>query len=453
MACGYEAVNQDLVPLILEQDTVVGGLARTVKCHDYRCDLGPHRFFTKEPEIEQVWHDMLGSDFLPRSRLTRIYYKGRLFRYPLKLPEALRTLGLTQSLLVLGSYIQARISPVVDPQNFEQWITNQFGRRLFQIFFKTHTEKVWGMPCAQISADWAAQRIKSLSLGEALKNAVGINRRQHTSLVEQFHYPRWGAGMMWECFADYITDRNGQVTFDHRVCQLNHRDGQIISVLAETSQGCQEYSAPHLVSAMPLPELVLNLQPAAPAQIQEAARILRHRQLIVVVLIINDPEVFPDNWIYIHSPEVKVGRIQNYKNWSPQMVPNPAKSSLGLEYFCWETDDLWTASDEVLVRLATQEGAALGLIDPDEVEAGTVMRMPKAYPVYDSGYGQRVALLREYLAGFTNLQLIGRNGMHRYNNMDHSMMTGLLAARNICGEEHDLWQVNVGEDYLEATDK
>ena len=453
LGCGCEAVNRGLRPLVLEQDTVVGGIARTAMFQGYRLDVGPHRFFTKESQIAQVWHNMLGDDFLPRSRLTRIYYNERLFEYPVKLIDVLRKLGIAQSLLVLSSYIQARISPIAEPLNFEQWVTNQFGRRLYELFFKTYTEKVWGMPCHEISADWAAQRIKSLSLGEALKNALGISHRRHTSLIEQFHYPRLGAGMMWERIADHITDHSGHIAFGHRVGQLNHRDGQVISVLVQTDTGYQEHSAHYFVSSMPLPELVLSLQPSAPARIQEAARALRHRHLVIVVLIIDNPTLFPDNWIYVHAPEVAVGRIQNYKNWGLDMVPDPTKTSLGLEYFCWEDDDLWEAAEENLIELGTQECATLNLIDPDQVATGTVLRMPKAYPVYDSGYARHVALIREYLSSFSNLQVVGRNGMHRYNNMDHSMMTGLLAARNICGEDHDLWGVNVGEEYLEVADK
>jgi len=453
LACGYEAVNQGLQPLILEQSTVVGGIARTVQFRGYRFDLGPHRFFTKEPQIQQIWDDMLGSDFLLRRRLTRIYHKGHLFRYPLRLPEALTKLRLIESLRILGSYLAARANPVTDAQNFEQWVTHHFGRRLFQIFFKTYTEKVWGMPCKQIDTDWAVQRIRTLSLGEAFKHALGLNRHRHTSLVAQFHYPRLGAGMMGERVADHITGRSGQIAFDHRVIQLNHANRRIISVVVETAGGCEQYATPHLISSMPLPELIFSLEPPPPAPILQAARALRHRYLIVVGLIIDDAEVFPDNWIYIHSPKARVTRIQNYKNWSPQMVANPAKSSIGLEYCCWATDSLWTRPDHDLIELATQEASLLGLIDPVHAEKGTVMRVPRAYPVYDLGYAQRVGLLREYLGGFSNLQLIGRNGMHRYNNMDHSMMTGLLAARNICGEHHDLWQVNMGEEYLEAAGK
>jgi len=355
--------------------------------------------------------------------------------------------------LVLGSYIQARTRPVTNPQDFEQWVTNQFGRQLYRIFFKAYTEKVWGMPCAQISADWAAQRIKSLSLAEVLKNALGLSQRQHSSLIDQFYYPRLGAGMMWERMADLITDGGGQIAFEHRVQQVRHRDGQVTAVVAETPEGRREYSAPHFVSSMPLRELVLSLHPAAPGNVQEAAQALRYRNMLTVLLIVDNPDIFPDNWIYIHSPGVQVGRIENYNNWSPDKVPDLTKSLLGMEYFCWEENDLWQAPTQELIELATHEAAALGLIAADQVEAGTAVGVPEAYPVYDRGYAQRVGLIRKYLTGFANLQVIGRNGMHRYNNMDHSMMTGLLAARNICGEEYDLWQVNVGEEYLETADR
>jgi len=453
LSCGYEAIRQGQQPLILEQDSVVGGIARTVRFGDYYFDLGGHRFFTKQPEVEQIWHTILGSELLRRPRLSRIYYNNRLIGYPLRPLDCLAKLGVLQSLLVIGSYIRARLRPVAEAEDLAQWMTNRFGRRLYQMFFQAYTEKVWGMPAQQISSDWAAQRVKSLSVAEVLKNALGLAGGRHRSLIGQFEYPRLGVGMMWRRMADFIGDGGGRIAFQHQVGQIHHQDGQVMAVTAHTPQGRREYRASHFVSSMPLRELILSLEPAAPAAVRRAAKALRYRNMITVMLIVNEPDIFPDNWIYIQSPHVQVGRIQNYKNWSPDMVPDAAKTSLGLEYYCWEDGDSWHMPQEELIALGQQECAELELINPDQVVAGTVARVPKAYPVYDRGYAQRVGTIREYLSSLPNLQVIGRNGMHRYNNMDHSMMTGLLAARNICGEDHNLWQVNVGEDYLETADK
>ncbi|MGD9497307.1 MAG: NAD(P)/FAD-dependent oxidoreductase [Armatimonadota bacterium] len=434
---------------VLEQDQLVGGLSRTVEHDGFRFDIGGHRFFTKIPEVERVWDEVMGDDFLVRERLSRIFFRGRLMDYPLKIGSTLRTLGLKDSLVALGSYLWARIRPL--PENsFEGWVGNRFGRRLYQHFFKTYTEKVWGMPCTEISADWAAQRIKSLSLWGALRDAI-LRRgaAEATSLLRQFKYPRLGPGMMYEGFRDQVVACGGKVRAGRKAVRLVRENARIAAVVSTGAEGEDEHPVGQVISSMPLRELIAAIEPAPPEEVMEAAQGLRQRGFLTVALIIDRPDPFPDQWIYIHEPQVQVGRIQNYRNWSPYMVPDEGMCCIGMEYFAWPTDPLWSAPDAEIIELATREIHALGLIEGGTVVNGAVVRMADAYPVYDEGYRERVATVRRWLDGITNLQTIGRGGQHRYNNMDHSIMTGMLAARNVMGEQHDIWAVNVEEQYLE----
>ncbi|MGH7962575.1 MAG: NAD(P)/FAD-dependent oxidoreductase [Candidatus Binatia bacterium] len=455
LTAGYELAKQGLHSTILEADSQVGGLARTVNYRGYRFDIGGHRFFSKVSLINDLWREILGEDFLVRPRLSRIHYNGHFFDYPLKALNALAGLGPIEALLVGLSYSKARVFPHSTETNFEQWVSNRFGYRLYEIFFKTYTEKVWGIPCAEISADWAAQRIKNLSLGEALRHAV-LGARQTaegeviTTLIEQFHYPRLGPGMMWEHCEALLAARGTETIRGVRVERIRHRHGRVECVYGRTETGAQtEFSGLHFLSTIPLRELIHALDPAPPDVILQAARRLRYRDYLTTVLLVNRAAVFPDNWIYIHSPQVKMGRIQNYKNWSPDMVPDASRTALGLEYFVWEQDEEWQWPQERLIELGIRECTQIGLIEPHEVEDGTVVRMRKAYPVYDQSYQESVAMIRQYLEGFSNLQTIGRNGLHRYNNQDHSMLTGVYAARNIMGEQYDVWSVNTEMEYHE----
>lgn len=455
LTAAYEAAKLGLRPTVLEADGQVGGLSRTVDYRGYRFDIGGHRFFSKVPLINELWQEILQEDFMVRPRLSRIYYRERFFDYPLKALNALAGLGPLETLLIGLSYTKARLLPHGQETNFEQWVVNRFGQRLYEIFFKTYTEKVWGLSCNEISADWAAQRIKNLSLSEAVRNALlGSGRAQDgkiiTTLIEQFHYPRLGPGMMWEHCRDLLAARGHATVGDVRVNRIRHRQGRVEGVDGQTSAGEPvHFSGDHFLSTMPLRELILALDPPPPDEVIAAANHLRYRDYLTVVLIVKRAEVFPDNWIYIHSPEVKMGRIQNYKNWSPAMVPDAARTSLGLEYFLWEKEDQWNWSHERLLTLGIKECAQIGLIEPGEVEDGTVVRMKKAYPVYDQYYQQSLATIKQYLESITNLQTIGRNGLHRYNNQDHSMLTGVYAARNIVGEQNDVWAVNTEMEYHE----
>ncbi|MBL7076637.1 MAG: NAD(P)/FAD-dependent oxidoreductase [Kiritimatiellae bacterium] len=454
LTAAYELAKSEKTATIIEADTQVGGLSQTVSYRGYRFDIGGHRFFSNVACINRLWREILGDDLLVRSRLSRIHYNGRFFDYPLRATNALKGLGVREAARIGLSYAKAKASPSVSEHSLEQWVSNRFGTRLYEIFFKTYTEKVWGMPCSEISADWAAQRIRNLSLAEALRNIVsakGTSRAGSVipTLIEQFLYPRLGPGMMWERCRDVVAERGSTTLCDTRVTRIKHVDKRITHVVTEHGGETSELAADHVVSSMPLRELVLGLDPAAPEAVRQAAAALRYRDYFTAVLIVQREHVFPDNWIYIHTPTVLMGRIQNYKNWSPDMVPDPDTTSLGLEYFLSDSDPMWSQPDEELIAFALDECVQLGFVNREDVVDGTIVRMPKAYPVYDHSYTQNVAIIRDYLAGFENLQTIGRNGLHRYNNQDHSMLTGVYAARNIMGATHDVWSVNVDGGYHE----
>jgi protoporphyrinogen oxidase len=442
-------------PLVLEKDTQVGGIARTVEYKGFRFDIGGHRFFTKVRAVQQLWRDMLGTELLKRPRLSRIYYRGKFFDYPLKPMNALGGLGPINALLVFFSYLWVRLRPITPEVTFEDWVTNRFGRRLYTIFFKTYTEKVWGIPCSQIGAQWAAQRIKGLSLVSAVLNMLlpKTPRGGHIkTLIHEFEYPRLGPGMMWDAFHQHLIRHGGLLEFGARVTRIEHANGRVASVEYEHDGTHQCVPVSAVVGTLPLRELIHCLSPTPPTEVVAAADRLRYRDFLTVAIIIDAPTLFPDNWIYVHDPRVKLGRIQNFKNWSPAMVPDPSKTCLGLEYFCFEGDGLWSMPDADLVQLGTRELTEIGLLGGASVVDGTVVRMPKAYPIYDEAYQGAVETISQYLAGCSNLQVAGRNGMHKYNNQDHSMVTALLAAQNVLGAHHDVWAINADDEYHEAGD-
>ena len=450
LTAAYEATRFGLPALVLEKSGDVGGLARTAEYKGFHFDMGGHRFFTKDARVQKIWRDILGADLLSRPRLSRIYYRGHFFRYPLRPWNALQGLGLWQSFAIVASYLKWQVFPSAKEDTFEQWVTNRFGRRLFQIFFKTYTEKVWGVPCSELKAEWAAQRIKDLSLKTAVLNMFTRRGTTIKTLIEEFEYPRLGPGMMWKAVRDAVVDGGGQVELCRNVLRLEHADGRVLRAVVSHDGRTETYAGTDFVSSMPITELVRKLDPPPPPAVLRATHALSYRDFLTVGLIVNRADLFPDNWIYVHDPLVKVGRIQNYRNWSAAMVPEPSKTGLGLEYFCSEGDDLWRSSDEELVALATRELGALGLVRPEEVEDGCVIRVPKAYPIYDAAYREHLDILRTYLAGFSNLQTIGRNGLHRYDNQDHAMLTGILAVRNVAyGETNDVWGINADPDYQE----
>jgi protoporphyrinogen oxidase len=459
LTAAYELLKRDVPVTVVEQDPKqVGGLARTVEHKGYRFDIGGHRFFSKNEEVEDLWTEILGDELLTRGRLSRIYYRGRFFAYPIKAANALWNLGPLEATRCVASYAWARVRPVRNPKTLEDWVRNQFGSRLFSIFFKTYTEKVWGISTRELSADWAAQRIKSLDLWVVLRSALLPHRAPGrrgeivTTLIDRFRYPRLGPGQMWERVAEISAEKDHPVLLGRSVSRINHEGGLVTSITTKTEDGRTELQAgTHFISSIPIRELVARLDPPAPEQVRKAAESLGYRDFISIALMIDRADVFPDNWIYIHDPGVKVGRIQNFKNWSPSMVPDQSKTCLGLEYFCFEGDGLWNMRDDDLVALAKDELSRLGICPPAEVFDGVVVRQRKAYPVYDDSYQEHVKVVREYLAReLPNLFLAGRNGMHKYNNQDHSMMTALLVARNIAaGSPLDPWKVNADAVYHE----
>jgi protoporphyrinogen oxidase len=457
LTVAYELAKHHVAATVVEADPdYVGGIARTVEHHGYRFDIGGHRFFSKNQEVEDLWTEILGDQMLTRGRLSRIYYRGKYFDYPLKATNALRSLGLVETFRCMTSYAWARIHPVRNPRSLDDWVSNQFGRRLFDIFFKTYTEKVWGIPTTQLSADWAAQRIKGLNLLEAVKGALfpkrpGGKGEVIKTLIDKFRYPRLGPGMMWDRVAELMAEGGHPVKMGWKVTRIRHPGPTVTSVTAVDQEGEEhELTGQEFVSSLPVRSLIRALDPPAPEPVREAAEKLGYRDFLTVALMIDRADVFPDNWIYIHEPGVKVGRLQNFKNWSPSMVPDASKTCLGLEYFCFEGDGLWTMSDADLVELGKAELARLGMARPEEVFDGCVVRQAKAYPVYDDDYQAHLDVVREWLETLPNLHLCGRNGMHKYNNQDHSMMTALLVARRIAGvSELDPWNVNADAEYHE----
>ncbi|MGA2002858.1 MAG: NAD(P)/FAD-dependent oxidoreductase [Terriglobales bacterium] len=462
LTTAYELSKNGAPAVVLESDPqYVGGISRTVQYKGFHFDIGGHRFFSKSREVEDLWTEIAGTEMLDRPRSSRIYYRGKFYTYPLKPFEALWKLGLFESIRCMLSFAKARLRPTPNPKTFEDWVVNQFGERLFRIFFKTYTEKVWGMSCQEISADWAAQRIKGLSLGSAIKHALlpqkkSKDRKQIVkTLIDTFRYPRKGPGMMWESCASKIRNIGGEVLLGQRVtgCRFDSERNIWIVTTCNADGQVEEFCGEHLVSSMPIRELVAQIEPSLSEEANRAAQSLRYRDFLTVGLIVRDSGRFTDNWVYIHDSAVQVGRVQNYKSWSPEMVPDPAYCSYGLEYFCFEGDRLWNTPDEELLALGKKEIQRINLANSSDVVDGCVIRQRKAYPVYDDTYQQHVDKIRAVLdKNFPTLHLVGRNGMHKYNNQDHAMMTAMLTAKNILAgdRKYDVWAVNQDAEYHEA---
>ena len=437
---------------VFEGTDEVGGISRTARYKGYRFDIGGHRFFTKITPVEELWHEVLGNEFISVPRLSRIYYDGKFFDYPLKAWNALSGLGLWNAIKIVFSYVHARLWPSKVEDNLEQWVTNRFGKRLYQIFFKTYTEKVWGIPCTEIRSEWAAQRIQGLSLAKAILSAASIQKRSTTikTLINEFQYPRFGPGQMWEMTRDRIIEMGGEVKMNHLVTGVDVENNRAVAVRTKGPDGDARFAADHVISTTDIRALVASIEPPAPPTIRDAGEGLRYRDFLTVALMIDRAKLFPDNWIYIHEPGVRVGRIQNFNNWSAAMVADAEHTTcLGLEYFCFEGDGLWTSKDEDLVALATKELRSLNLIGDAKVFDGCVVRQRKAYPTYDGAYREHLDKVREYIDPIANLHCVGRNGMHKYNNQDHSMLTAMMTVWNMQGASHDVWAVNTDFDYHE----
>ena len=451
LTAAYLLSKRGVRSTVLEADDIVGGISRTARYKNYRFDLGGHRFFTKMPHVQAMWDELLGEKLLSVPRLSRIHYAGRFFDYPLRAGNALRGLGAVNAARILASYLRAQFRSHAAEETFEQWVTNRFGARLYEIFFKTYTEKVWGIPCSEIRAEWAAQRIQGLSLTKAILTAASIQRRSSgiKTLIHEFRYPELGPGQMWETCRERVEESGSRVLLRHRVERIERDGPRVTGIVAGTPDGTVRLPAEHVISSMPLRSLVLNLAPGTSRRAREAAEGLRYRDFLVVALILDRTELFPDNWLYIHTPGVQVGRIQNLNNWSAAMVPEPGRTCLCMEYFCFEGDGLWTMADGDLIALATRELRTLELARGASVVDGCVVRVPKAYPVYDGEYRDRLDAVRAEIDPIENLHTVGRNGMHKYNNQDHSMITAMMAVWNIMGAAHDTWAVNTDFEYHE----
>ncbi len=457
LTAAYELGKAGRTSTVLEADDIVGGISRTVEVDGWRFDIGGHRFFTKVGRVEALWHEILpDEEFLLRPRASRIFYDGKFFDYPLKASNALKNLGIIEAVLCVLSYVWVRIRPPKDTSKFEGWTASRFGWRLYNHFFKSYTEKLWGVPATEIEADWAAQRIKNLNLASAIINALLPRRKQTdiTSLIEEFQYPKYGPGMMWERCTELVEAQGSKVVMNTSAAKIRHAGGRAVAVVARDRVTGAETEMPcgDVISSMPFPQLLKAMDPPVPAHVLAAADGLCFRDFMTVALVVPaDAVPWNDNWIYIHAPEVKTMRIQNFGSWSPYLVKD-GRNVLGLEYTVWEDDESWKADDEFLIERGKQELEQLGLVKADRVEAGYVVRMPKGYPMYDSTYRANVDILRGWLReNAVNVHPVGRNGMHKYNNQDHSMLTAMLTAENILGHtpRHDVWEVNVEEDYHE----
>ena len=455
LTAAYLLAKQGRPVLVLEAENQVGGIAKTEVREGpggkYRFDLGGHRFFTKVQEVDDLWHEIMREEFLLRPRMSRIYWNKKFLDYPLRGSDVIKKLGPVELTRSLFSYLWAQIKPKGREDTFEQWVSNRFGKRLFDNFFKSYTEKVWGVPTSEIRADWAAQRIKGLSFFSAAKAAFFGNKGDEIkTLIGEFHYPRYGPGQMWEQMTEDIERLGGQILMETQVERLVVEGGHVTGVVA----GGKTYEAAHVISSLPLRNVVGMAEPAPAPEVLEAARGIRYRDFLTVSLVLDGKDLFPDNWIYIHEPDVEVGRIQNFRSWSPWMVPDPSKACVGLEYFCFEGDELWEMDDEKLVELGMRELEQLGLARPEMLEFGFATRVPKAYPMYDMDYSERISTIRDWLGGIENLQQVGRNGLHRYNNSDHSMLTAMRAVDNLTkGTKHDIWAVNAESVYHETEEQ
>ncbi len=459
LTAAYQLSKAGRDALVLEADDTVGGISRTVARDGWRFDIGGHRFFTKVPRVEDLWHEILApGDFLLRPRMSRIYYEGKFYDYPINVLNALRNLGVVEAARCGLSYLKVRVSPPKDQSSLEGYVVANYGWRLYEHFFKTYSEKVWGVPPSEVSADWGAQRIKGMSLFKAVWEPLRArlaggrrNRaRQVTSLIEEFQYPKLGPGMMWETCRDLVERAGVEVLLQSPVVGVERGPGGATAVVFERGGRRLKVETDHVISSMPFAALVQAMDPPPPAAVLAAAESLQYRDFLTVALVVPESGGFPDNWIYIHSPKVKVGRIQNFGAWSPFMV-RAGTTCLGMEYFVFEGDELWDTDDDQLVELATRELAAIGLVEPTQVQQGYVVRMPKAYPVYDDTYRAAVDTMRHWLGtDAANVYPVGRNGMHKYNNQDHSMYTAMLTVENIVADAgHDIWSVNVDEEYHE----
>lgn len=431
---------------VFEASPHVGGMARSLDLWGHRVDLGPHRFFSRDARINRVWLDVMGTDYRLVARQTRILYRNRLFDYPLKAANALATMGVAEATLCVASYARAQIGRGAPLDTFEDWVVSRFGRRLYEMFFKTYSEKLWGIPCTELSADFAAQRIKGFSLGQALATMTGLARTRHRTLADLFAYPKAGNGTVYERMAARVTSAGGKLFLNSAVAGVSMTEGRASAIRLKDGS---EMPFDHVISTMPLSLMVQSLD-AAPAEVKQAASRLTFRNTILVYLLVGRHDLFPDQWLYVHSPNLRMGRVTNFRNWTPELYGDLTSSVLALEYWCNDDDAMWREDEADLVRLATDEIVATGLVARAEVIDGQVVRVPRCYPVYTRDYHDVLEPVVTYLKTVPNLWPLGRYGSFKYNNQDHSILMGLLAAENIAGgASHDLWALNSDSEYQE----
>jgi protoporphyrinogen oxidase/putative flippase GtrA len=451
LAAAYTLCKQGHSVVVVERDASVGGLAKSFEHKGFILDYGPHRFFTKLSPVLKFWNEVLGDEQVTVNRLTRIYYGNRYFSYPLKAFEALLTLGFAESARIVASYLKAQLFPNKSPNNFAEWVSGRFGRRLFEIFFEGYTEKLWGIPCTEISADWAAQRIKGLSLLSAVRNALLGNNGKVKNLIDQFQFPRLGSGQLYERAADYLTDHGQTVLLNTEVLRIHHQDNQAQALTLKDRHTGEERIVPcsGVISSIPLTHLVEQLTPAAPAPVVDMAKSLRFRNTVLVYVMVESGKLFPDNWLYINDPTVQLGRVTNFANWSADMLPNSEQTPLCCEYWC-QFEGLWDTDDDALVAMAERDLRKIGLLNDEAVNSGFVIRLPRTYPIYAGNYKEALATIQDHLQGINNLQAVGRYGAFKYNNQDHSLLMGIMAAENVATlGKHNLWTVNSDDDYQE----
>lgn len=461
LGCAYELAvrnrSKKIKIIIIDKNKEIGGLSRTVHYKGFYFDIGPHRFYTKNKEILSLWKKTLEKEFIEIKRLTRILYKNKLFFYPIKIKEVLFKLGILESFQIILSFFSAKLFlKKLKPKTFEEWIIKNFGKKLYQIFFKTYTEKVWGIPCSQINHEWAAQRIKNLNFTEVIKTAIFNKKtKKAKSLIDKFYYPVYGAGRMYDKIASLIKKNGVDVNLENNVVKINHKNNRIISVEYKNKNHLiKVIKTDFLFSSMPLTHFIFSLNPKPEKKIIEAAKKLFYRDHITVNLIVKNENIFPDNWIYVHSPEVKMARITNYRNFSSRMLKK-GFSSLSIEYFAFKGDKIWQMNDNQLINLAINEMIQTKLLIKKEVIDGFVIRETDSYPFYYLNYKKYFNILKDYVDQFNNLYLIGRGGMYKYNNMDHSLYSGILAARNYLSakKKYNLWYINQDAEYLEEIKK
>ena len=448
ITAAYQLTKAGIQTDVFEAGPSVGGLAKTISMWNQRVDLGPHRFFSTDRRVNEVWLDVLGDDYSMVDRLTRIYYDRKFYNYPLKIGNALKNMGPLDAAHCLGSYFLEKVNPTQQDGSFENWVVHQFGRHLFDVFFKTYSEKLWGISCKELDADFASQRIKKLSLTEALKNAMrGGQRNKHKTLVDRFAYPNLGSGVVYDRMAQYVSRSGGDLHLNRPVHRVISENGRATGL--ELSDG-QVLNYDHIISTMPITLLVSRL-PSVPTNVLDHAAKLRFRNTTLVYLNIDSADLFPDNWIYVHDSDLKFGRITNFRNWSPHLYNNETSSILTLEYWSYDDDALWTDPDEILIQLGSKELRKTGLIGDNAILDGKVVRIKRCYPVYDRNYKNHLKPIEEFLSQIENLTVIGRYGAFKYNNQDHSILMGILAAERIAyNTNHSLWEINTNyETYQE----